>query len=105
MKKTKDIFEKAFGKKPKKGYKFTYVEVTLTDSSVFKGFDIAWSAKGIGFGHVWFGWGIDKEYLKDFPKQQGFYLDTECMSDEFVKALMKKAMPQITDLLLKARKD
>lgn len=97
------IIEKLFGKAPKKGYKFTHVDVTLTDNDVFKGFHIQWGAKGVGFGEVFFGWGIDKEVLKDFPKQQGFYLDTECMSDEFIQALMKKALPKMTALILKAR--
>jgi len=101
----KDIFEKLFGKAPETGYEFTSVEVALTDNSVFKGFNIDWSAKGVGFGGMWFGWGVDKESLKDFPAQQGFHLSSECMSDEFVEALLKEAMPQMVQILLKHRTD
>lgn len=99
-----DIFEKAFGKAPKKGFKFVRVEVTLTDNEVFKGFNIAWTAKGIGFGEMWFGWGLDVERLKEYPQQRGFHLSTECMGPDFVKALMKEAMPQIVEIMLKHEK-
>lgn len=52
-----DIFEKAFGKAPETGYEFTDIEVEVVDNDCFKGFDIGWCAKGVGFGHVWLGWG------------------------------------------------
>lgn len=105
MSESEDIFEKVFGKKPKKGYKFTHVEVSLTDNDCFKGFCIAWSAKGIGFGEVFFGWGLDMERLKDFPHQQGFYLSTEHMGAEFIQALIKKAAPKIAELILKHERE
>jgi hypothetical protein len=102
---SEDVFEKMFGKAPETGYRFTAVEVTLTDNDTFKGFNIDWTAAGIGFGGMWFGWGLDKEHLKNFPKQQGFHLSTECMKDEFVEALLKEAMPQIVQILIKHRTD
>ena len=101
MKKKKDPFEEMFGKKPKKGYKFTHVDVTVTDNDCFKGFDIEWFASGIGFGHVWYGWGLDMNRLKYYPQQQGFYADTEHMSEEFVQALLKVAAPKIAELIVK----
>ena len=100
-KEPKDIFEKAFGKAPKKGYKFRHVATTLIDNDCFKGFVIQWSAQGVGFGELTFTWGLDMERLKDYPKQQGFHCDSECMSDEFIHALMKKAAPQIAEILIK----
>lgn len=96
-----DPFESIFGKAPDSGYKFLAVEVELIDNPCFKGFDIAWSAQGIGFGHVTFAWGLDLEYLKDFPKQHGFHTDTECMSQEFVQALLIEAAPKMAALLCK----
>lgn len=101
----KDPFEKAFGKAPKKGYKFSSVEVSVIDNDSFKGFDIAWSAVGIGFGHVVMAWGLDMKLLKDSPDQQGFYTGTEYMSDAFVQALMKKAAPLFADIIIKHDKD
>lgn len=95
-----DIFEKAFGKAPEKGYKFGTVQVDLIDNNCFKGFDISWSAYGYGFGHVWIGWGLDMERLKDYPNQQGFYTDSECMSKEFLEALMKEAAPKIAKIII-----
>lgn len=97
--------EKAFGKPPKKGYKFLATETILVDNDTFKGFVVKWSAQGIGFGECFFGWGLECERLKEFPKQQGFHLDTECMSDEFVDALLKEAYPQILELMLRHRRD
>lgn len=100
-KKPKDIFENIFGKTPKKGYHFSSVNVTLIDNDYFKGFVISWSAIGIGFGEVTLTWGLDKERLKEFPNQQGFHTDTECMSNDFVEALMKKAAPKFAELIIK----
>lgn len=99
-----DPFENIFGKKPKKGYKFVSVEVDIVDNSRFKGFDISWTAQGVGFGHVFLGWGIDLIALKDYPDQQGFYSDTEFMDDEFVKSLMKEAAPKIAKIIINADK-
>ena len=96
-----DVFEKIFGKAPKTGYDFKSVDVEVIDSSWMKGFSIKWLAAGIGFGEVFVGWGVDTEYLKDFPRQQGFHADTELMSDEFVQALMKEAAPKIAELIIK----
>lgn len=104
MSKKKTTVQKLFGTAPKKGYKFSSVEVKLTDNNTFKGFLIQWSAVGIGFGELWWGWGIDLEKLKEYPHQQGFHLSTESMSDEFVTALMKKALPKITKILLTCEK-
>lgn len=100
-KEPKDIWEKVFGKEPKNGFKFVSVAVSLTDNEVFKGFNIQWTAKGIGFGEMWFGWGLDCKELVEYPKQRGFHISTECMGPEFVKALMKEALPQIVEIMLK----
>ncbi len=93
-------WEKAFGKRPETGYEFPEIHVHLVDSEDFKGFSIAWLASGIGFGQYFFGWGMDTERLKAFPKQRGFYSDSECMGDEFVEALMSAAAPQLARLLI-----
>lgn len=104
-KKVKDLTEELFGKKPKKGFKFKYVDIELVDSENFKGFLIRWFAHGIGFGEVWLGWGLDTQELKEYPKQIGFHSSTECMSEEFLKAVMKKAIPKIIELMLKSKLD
>lgn len=96
----KNPFENMFGKRPKKGYRFRYVEVEVIDNENFKGFDIGWSASGIGFGHVSVVWGISDHIKNDWPKQYGFHVDTEGMSDKFIQALMKKAAPKIAELII-----
>lgn len=96
--------ERIFGRAPKVGYKFEGVKVELVDNDMFKGFYISWSASGVGFGTMFFGWG-DKEKLKGYPHQQGFHASTECMGEEFVEALMREALPEINKLILKARFD
>jgi hypothetical protein len=93
--------EKAFGSKPKKGYKFTAIEVTSYDTVDFKGLDIGWAASGIGFGHVTISWGVSDRIRKEWPKQYGFHCDTECMSQEFVEALIRAAAPKIAELITK----
>lgn len=100
----KDVFEGLFGKRPKKGFKFTHVEVEIIDNKDFKGFDIGWSAQGIGFGHVAISWGVGNYVKRNWPQQYGFYVNTENMSDEFIHALMKKALPKITELMLKHKR-
>lgn len=98
---SKDSFEKAFGKAPESGYEFKHIEIEIVDNATFKGFDIGWSASGIGFGHVWFGWGLDVEALKEYPNQKGFYTDSEYMSDEFIQALMKEVAPKLAEIIIK----
>jgi len=100
-----DVWEKAFGKAPRKGYIIKNTEVELVDNDTFKGFIVNWVAQGIGFGQLFFGWGLDVERLKDYPKQRGFHCSTECMSDEFVEAVIKKAQPQILEIMCKHRTD
>ena len=100
-----DPLEKAFGKAPETGYDFKYVDIELVDSGWMKGFLIKWGAAGVGFGQVFVGWGIDMEYLKEYPKQQGFHSDTEYMSDEFIQALMKEAAPKLAEIIINGDKD
>lgn len=75
-KKTKDIFEKLFGEKPKKGYEITYTNT----SCGWRAIVIQWSAKGIGFGD-----------LAIVFENGVIYAETECMSKEFCDAVIKKA--------------
>jgi len=96
-----NIFEKAFGKAPDKGYEFKEVQVEVIDTDAFKGFDISWCASGIGFGHVSIAWGMGERVLKDSPRQYGFHCSTEYMSKEFVQALMKEAAPKIAGIIVK----
>lgn len=95
----KNLWEKVFGKEPEKGYKFHGTKVEVVDSDIFKGFVIHWSAAGIGFGQVFVGWGLNVKKLKSYPKQQGFHTDTECMSQEFVEALMKEVAPELAKII------
>lgn len=98
-----DIFEKAFGKAPDEGYIFRSTEVELVDNTRFKGFILRWSAQGIGFGEVFYGFGLGED-LKQY-NQHGFHCSTECMSAEFVAALLDECGPQMVDLLMKHKRD
>ena len=100
-----DFAEKLFGKRPEKGIDFKSIEIEAFDTPDFKGLDFAWMAAGIGFGHVTISWGISDRIKKDWPKQYGFHADTECMSKEFVEALIIAAAPQLAELITKADVD
>lgn len=93
-------FEKAFGKAPKEGYEFTGIDVTMYDNDDCKGIDIAWSASGVGFGHVMISWGVSEMIKNKWPKQYGFHADTECMGREFIEALLHAAAPALADLIV-----
>ena len=99
---SEDIFEDLFGKKPKEGYEFTHSEVKLLDSDRFKGFLISWGAKGVGFGELFYGWGVDAD-LKKY-NQYGFHSDTENMNAEFVGALLDEVGPQMINLIMGTRR-
>lgn len=49
---------------------------------------IGWSAKGVGFGEIIF-----------YRKNKKFYCETECMSKEFVKAVMDSLLKQDVNYL------
>ncbi len=80
IKKEKDIFEKLFGKKPKKGYKYNSLDFNLGWRSVV----ISWSCAGVGFG----------EMALIFT-EKGMEIDSECMSKEFVVATLKETIKRI----------
>ena len=83
-KKKKDIFEELFGKQPKTGYTFNCIQVSPYQNEKFAGINIAWSAKGVGFGEV------------NFSIKEGkIEMDTECMSNEFIIALLAQAIPHL----------
>ena len=86
-KKKKDIFESLFGKSPKKGYEFTSIKVEPWHNEDFGGIVISWSARGIGFGEVTFSF-----------KNGKIEMDTECMSNEFVLALLAHSIPKLIKL-------
>lgn len=96
----KSIFEKAFGKAPKNGYDFRNISIEVIDNEVFKGLDFGWLASGIGFGHVSIAWGVGERLKLEFPKQFGFHCDTECMSKEFIEALLIAAAPTLAELII-----
>lgn len=79
-KKEVDFFTKAFGKKPKKGYKFT----GLGYSFGFRSIVISWSCQGVGFGQ-----------LALIFDETGLKIDSECMSNEFVLAALKEAIKRL----------
>ena len=60
------------------------LEVDAIERHVDNGFSIAWSAPHIGFGELTFWW-------------EGYelHVDTECMSDEFVKTVLSKAVDKM----------
>lgn len=94
------IFEKAFGKAPEKGYDFKNIAIEVIDNEHFKGLDFGWLASGIGFGHVIISWGISDRIKLEFPAQFGFHCDTECMSREFIEALLIAAAPKLAELIV-----
>lgn len=97
-----DLFEKAFGPAPKEGvYNFKSIDVEVVDNKHFKGFVIHWLCEGVGFGEYFFGWGLNPEYVS----QLGFHSSSEYMAKEFIEQLMKAALPEITDLVIKADRD
>lgn len=91
-----DIFEDLFGKAPEKGYEFTSVDVNVFDYEItpeqhdgdfvghHKGLVVSWAATGIGFGEITLN-----------IKEDKIEIDSECMSKEFVKALLEFALPKI----------
>lgn len=96
--------EKAFGVRPKTGYEFRDIDVKVMDSPEFKGLNIAWSATGMGFGNVTIAWGMGEKIKNEWPKQYGFHCSTECMSEEFVKALVIAAAPKIATLIMSSER-
>jgi hypothetical protein len=77
--------ETFFGKAnppPGKKYEFLQAEVTLS----MRGFNIAWSAKGFGFGNVYF----------DVGPEGKVHIDSEYMSDQFVKELLEYMVSRST---------
>jgi hypothetical protein len=88
-----------------KEYKFLGHEVKFFSNELYSGWVIKWAAEGIGFGEVCF-----STCLQDHPREDGTFwakkgdrrLDTECMSDEFVCALMKHAVDDFVKEMLKA---
>lgn len=83
MSKKESIFEKMFGKQPDSGYKFNSVSVHMGVRSII----VYWVAQGVGFGSTTF----------IFDRKIGFWIDTECMSKQFVKALIEEVVTRIKD--------
>lgn len=79
-KKEINLFEKAFGKAPKKVYKFTGLGFLFGYRSIV----IRWSCQGIGFGE-----------LALIFDDKGLKVDSECMSDEFVISALKETIKRI----------
>ena len=80
-------------------------DIIDTEVNLFPtGVDIAWSDKKIGWGHVTFGL---RDVFEDWKLIYAgkWYADTECMSEEFVTAVIVKAAPQIAELIMKAERD
>ncbi len=69
---------------PGKTYDFTAAYSWIGTSG--RGFGIDWSARGVGFGQVYFAVG---------PKGE-LHIDTECMSDLFVTELLAFVVSQAT---------
>lgn len=66
------------------GKKYDFLEAKI--SLNLRGFIISWVAKGMGFGHVSF----------DVGPEGQVHIDTEYMSDLFVKELMEYAISKAT---------
>ena len=81
--------EEAFNKFP------DAAEVEFFNNERFAGFDIAWTLKGIGFGHITY------SYDKVDKVQRA---DTECMSEESVVKILKLAAPAIAKKLVEIDK-
>jgi hypothetical protein len=68
-----------------KEYEIVYTEVKGYPT----GIDISWGWKGGGWGHLGFG-----------IKEGEWWSDTECMSEEFITAVLIKAAPQLAKFIL-----
>jgi hypothetical protein len=87
-----------------KEYKFLGHEVIFFKNEIYTGWVIKWAAEGIGFGEVTF-----STCLQDHPREDGTFwakkgesrLDTECMSEAFVNALIKHAVDDFVKALYK----
>jgi hypothetical protein len=78
--KENDLFEKAFGKKPKKGYKFTGLGYSFGYRSII----ISWTCKGIGFGQ-----------LALIFDDTGLAIDSELMTNEFIISALNETIKRI----------
>lgn len=68
-----------------KEYEIVYTEV----KSYPTGLDIAWGWKQGGWGHLCFG-----------IREGEWWSDTECMSEEFITAVLIKAAPQLAKFIM-----
>lgn len=82
MNKTKNIFEKLFGKEPEDGnYIFNYLDYSIGWGSVV----LSWSCQGIGFGELAF----------CFDPEKGLDIDDECMGKEFVLCAIDEVVSRV----------
>lgn len=67
--------------------KYNFIEVHVTKYPT--GFDFSWSARNFGWGHLTLAFRDGK-----------LRVDTECMSQDFVEALLVAAAPQLAALMM-----
>lgn len=80
---TEDIFEKAFGKAPLRGYEFKYLDFQLGWQAIV----LSWGCSGVGFGELAF----------IFDRNQGLTIDDECMGKEFVLVSIEEVIKRINE--------
>lgn len=73
----------------------TGATVTRFNNDKWAGFDIAWSCKGWGFGHLTFGY--DKE-------KDDFFADTECSGEDGVQKQIHIGAEGFAKLLIEIEK-
>ena len=80
MQKKTNLFESAFGKAPKKGYKYNSLHYEFGWRSIV----ISWSCRGIGFGQL---------VLIFTPK--GLEIDSEGMSSDFIESTLNETIKRL----------
>lgn len=80
----------------KKEYEILYADISGFDNEKFEGFRVNWGAKGIGFGQLDFYYDKSEDELDEQGEisKRKLRCDNECMSKEFVKAVLNKLIEE-----------